>query len=79
MKGDTKDSWNKFMKGGHKRLAEGPQNYSIAVDPSLSASHYEAGKVDAYRRAVTMWNAVDGSKRQRIGITFAHGLEEIGS
>ena len=71
MTGDTKDSWNKFMKGDHKRLVEGPHQCSILVDLTLGVIQYEAGKADAYRRAVAMWHAVDKSKRQRIGVTFA--------
>ena len=41
---------------------------NFAVDPSLSPDLYEEQKIDAYWRAIAMWNKLDGSKRIRIPI-----------
>ena len=38
----------------------------LAVNPSLGADDYNAGKALAYGRAVEAWNRLDGSKRHRI-------------
>jgi hypothetical protein len=51
-----------------KQLPIGKPSGNFAVDASLSADLYEEQKIDAYWRAIAMWNKQDGSKRTRIPI-----------
>jgi hypothetical protein len=41
----------------------------LVVDKHLGADEYEQAKVDAYSRAITAWNDLDGSTRHRLSRT----------
>ena len=76
MQGDKqklRTAWNEYMifKDDEKETVKVPHRYSFSVDLDQEADQYDKGKAVAYKRAVAMWNAVDTSKRIRIGVTLA--------
>ena len=61
-------SWAINLK---KPIAKLPENFD--VDPTVSRDLYEEQKNDAYRRAIAIWNKLDGSKRTRIPVLHQPG------
>jgi hypothetical protein len=54
--------------GGYPEKRAGRVKQSLRVDSALFRNEYEAQKLELYSAAISTWNKLDGSTRQRIPV-----------